>query len=171
MKLSNRFVFLTTLVCIAAATRLMPHYPNFTAIGALALFGGANFTKKWEAFVVPFIAMFVTDIIIGFHPGMYAVYASFALIVAVGFFVRSRKTVSTVALASVFASVSFFVITNFAYWASGVFYPRTSAGLAQCFLAAVPFFHYNMLGDLFFSAALFGTYELAQVKFPVLVKA
>lgn len=170
MKYSNRFVFLTTLVFIAALTRLVPHYPNFTAIGALALFGGTYFTKKWEAFAVPFAAMLFTDVIIGFHPGMYAVYASFALIVAVGFFVREHKSVTTVALASVFASVSFFVITNFAYWTSGVLYPRTSAGLAECFLAAVPFFHYNMLGDLFFTAALFGTYELVRVKLPVLVK-
>lgn len=168
---NSRFVFLSAVVISAAFTRLIPHYPNFTAIGALALFGGAYFENRKEAFLVPFAAMLLTDFIIGFHPGMYAVYAAFALIVAIGFTLSKKRTVTGVALASVSASVSFFVITNFAVWITGTLYAKNAAGLAACFAAAVPFFSYTALGDIFFAALLFGTYELVQIKIPSLVKA
>jgi hypothetical protein len=44
------------------------------------------------------------------------------------------------------------------------------AGLIACYVAAIPFFHYTLLGDLFFVGALFGLFELAKMKFPQLAK-
>jgi hypothetical protein len=49
-------------------------------------------------------------------------------------------------------------------------YPKTGAGLAECFLAAIPFFHYTLLGDLFYVGVLFGAFELAKFKFPRLAE-
>lgn len=168
--LTPRFLVLAGLILAAAFTRLIPHPPNFTAIGAMALFGGAYFSKKSFAYAVPLIAMFLSDIIIGFHPGMYAVYLSFILIVMIGISLSNKKKIGNIFLASVSASVLFFVITNFALWLTGVLYPKTAAGLAACFTAAIPFFHYTLLGDLFFVGILFGAFELVKVKFPQLEK-
>jgi len=168
--LTPRFLVLAGMILIAAFTRLIPHPPNFTAIGAMALFGGAYFSRKSLAFAVPLTAMFLSDIVIGFHPGMYAVYLSFILIVMIGMTLREKKKVINIFLASVSASVLFFIITNFALWVTGNLYPKTAVGLAACFTAAIPFFHYTLLGDLFFVGVLFGAFELAKIKFPQLEK-
>jgi hypothetical protein len=170
-QLTNRFYTVSGLILLAALTRLMPHYPNFTAVGAIALFGGATFTRKWEAWLVPFAAMFITDLIIGLHGTMIGVYAAFALVVLIGMQIRKKLSVLPLFLASVSASVVFFVITNFAMWSLGTLYPHTPAGLAQCFAMAVPFFHSTLLGDLFFTAALFGAYAALKAKQPKLIEA
>ena len=80
-------------ILAAAATRLIPHWPNFTSIGAMALFGGATFQHRRVAFLVPFAAMLLTDSILGFHSGIAFVYLAFALIVLLGFALQ-RKTLS-----------------------------------------------------------------------------
>lgn len=167
-KLTPRFLVLTGMILFVAFTRLIPHPPNFTAVGAIALFGGAYFSKKSFAFAVPVIAMFLTDLIIGLHPGMYAVYISFILIVMIGIQLKDRIKLGNVLLASVCASVLFFVITNFAQWLSFPLYSKSIAGLVECYVAAIPFFGYTILGDLFFVGVMFGSYELAKAKFPQL---
>ena len=169
--LNKRNLVLLTIVVVAAFTRLMPHWPNFTAIGAVALFGGAYFDKKYLSFVVPFAALFVTDLIIGFHSTMWAVYLSFALIVVIGFNLREQRKILSVGVSAVTASVLFFLITNFAVWLSSPMYPPTIAGLIESYVLAIPFFHYTLLGDLFYVGVIFGIYELAKLKFPSLVKA
>jgi hypothetical protein len=168
-KLFNPQFFVIGLMILAAAfSRLIPHPPNFTAVAAMALFGGAYLSSRTAAFALPIAAMFLSDLIIGFHPGMYAVYISFILIVAMGMSLRNNKKIGNIFLASVSASVTFFIITNFALWLTGTLYPKTGAGLAACFTAAVPFFHYTFLGDIFFVGVMFGSFELFRMKFPKL---
>jgi hypothetical protein len=166
--ISPRFLVLCAMITAAAFTRLIPHLPNFTAIGAMALFGGAYFTNKKLAFAVPLIAMFLTDLILGFHSTIVAVYLAFALMVVIGMTIIRKKKVSNIILASVVASVLFFIITNFAFWITGVLYPVTFAGLAECYIAALPFFGYNLLGNLFYAGVMFGLFELVKMKFPQL---
>lgn len=169
-KLSTRFWVVTLMVVAAAFIRLVPHPPNFTPIAAMALFGGAYFTRKWAAFVIPLAALFVTDMIIGFHGFMIAVYISFALVVVIGMLALKKVKVKNVLLASVSASVLFFVITNFAVWIGSPFYPQTALGLIESYTLAIPFFWNTLLGDLLFTAAIFGAYELLRVKVPVLAE-
>ncbi len=166
-----RFVVLTLIILGAAFTRLIPHYPNFTAVGAVALFGGAYFTKKWLAFVVPLAALFLTDLIIGFYSQMWVVYLSFILIVVIGMSLQGAKKPGKVILASVSASVSFFVITNFAMWYGSSLYPQNFTGIMESYTAAIPFFSYTLLGDLFYVGIMFGVFEIAKVKFPQLAEA
>ena len=167
-KLTPKFWILTLMVFAAAFVRLIPHPPNFAPIAAIALFGGAYFNKRWAAFLVPTAAMFITDLILGFHATMWAVYLSFCLIVVVGMLMIKQKKVGNIFLASMTASVTFFIITNFGVWLSTPYYEKTGTGLAVCFTAAVPFFHQTLLSDLFFVGVLFGSYHLAKIKFPVL---
>ena len=170
-KITPKFWILTLMVFAAAFVRLIPHPPNFAPIAAMALFGGAYFTKKWGAFLVPLAAMFVTDLFLGFHPTMWAVYLSFALIVILGMLMLKQKKVGTIFFASVTSSVVFFVISNFGVWLSTPYYAKTGDGLIACFTIAIPFFHQTLLGDLFFVTIMFGLYELAKTKFPVLAQS
>ena len=169
-KIKPGFLILTGMIFIAAFVRLIPHPPYFVPVAAIALFGGAYFTKRLVAFLIPLAAMLITDLILGFHSTMWAVYLSFVIIVGIGMLMIKQKKVSNIFLASVSASVLFFVVTNFAVWVSGIYYPKDLSGLAASYTAAIPFFHYTLLGDLFFVALMFGSYELAKAKYPQLVK-
>jgi hypothetical protein len=166
--ISPGFIVITLMVVAAAFVRLIPHPPNFAPIAAMALFGGAYFTKRWIAFLIPLAALFLTDLFLGFHATMWAVYLSFALIVVLGMVMIKQKKIGNIFFASVTASVTFFIITNFGVWITTPYYEKTGAGLAACYTAAVPFFHQTLLGDLFFVGIMFGLYELVKVKFPQL---
>ena len=168
--LPPKFLVIAGMILAAAALRLLPHYPNFTPVAAMALLGGAYFSNKKTAFIVPFIAMFLSDAIIGFHSTMWAVYLSFAIMVVIGFQLREKKKVSNIFAASVSSSVLFFVITNFAVWMSGTMYPLNAAGLFESYVAAIPFFGYTLAGDLFYVGIFFGAFEFAKTKLPVLAE-
>jgi hypothetical protein len=170
-KITPRFWILSLAVLIAAFVRLIPHPPNFAPIAAMALFSGAYFNKKSVTFAVPLAAMFLTDAIIGFHSSMWIVYLSFALIVLIGMFMLKKIIIKNVVLASVTASISFYLITNFGVWAFGTMYPKNIAGLIECYIAAIPFIQNTLLGDLFYSGIMFGIFEFAKSKLPVLFQA
>lgn len=158
------------LILLAAATRFLPHPANFTAIGAMALFGTARLQDKRLAFVLPIAAMLLSDLFIpfGYNP---SVYLSFVLIALLGSSLRNTKNVLPIAGASIASSLIFYIITNFAVWMgdNGVMYSRSIDGLWMSYTAAIPFFWNGLAGDLFFTGVLFGSYELVR-KF-ALVKA
>jgi len=169
-KINPNFWVLTLMVFIAAFVRLLPHPPNFAPIAAMALFGGAYFSKKTFAFIIPLAAMFLTDMIIGIYSYAWIVYLSFAVIVVLGIVMLKKVSVKNLIFASVTASVSFFAITNFGVWALGTLYPKTPAGLMASYTAAIPFFQNSLIGDLFFAGVMFGVYELVKHKVPALAK-
>lgn len=171
LRFSPRFLLIAGLIVAAALIRLVPHPPNFAPITAMALFGGAYFNKKSFAFLVPLISLFITDMLLGFHNTMWAVYISFVLIVVMGIYLLKQKSVIKVIITSVSASVLFFIVTNFAFWATDTLYPTTLAGLAACYTAAIPFFQNTIIGDLFFTGVIFGLFELAKSKYPEMVRA
>ncbi len=170
-KLTPRFWVLTLMVFGAAFFRLIPHPPNFAPIAAMALFGGAYYNRKTFAFIIPLAAMFLTDTLIGIYPFAWVVYLSFAVIVALGIFMLKKISIRNLVIASLTASVSFFIITNFGVWMLGTLYPKTPAGLMESYAAAIPFFQNSLIGDLLFVGIMFGVYELIQHKVPALQKA
>jgi uncharacterized membrane protein len=141
--------------------RLVPHLPNFTPIAAIALFGGTYLNKKY-AFIVPLVAMFISDIFLGFHSTMIYVYGSFLLTGVIGLWLKNHKNAKNVVGAALFSSVLFFLITNFGVWATG-WYPKTLSGLMQSYVMGIPFFRNTILGDLCYTGVFFGAYELAQL--------
>ena len=117
------------LIALAAASRLLPHPPDFTPLAALALFGGAYFSDRRLAFAVPLVALLLTDLLLGLHDTMPFVYLGFVATVLIGFALRGRVRVLPVAAAAVLSSVLFFAITNFGVWMVGNLYPHDAAGL------------------------------------------
>ncbi|QQG40792.1 MAG: hypothetical protein HYV37_00510 [Candidatus Levyibacteriota bacterium] len=146
------------IIGIAVALRLVPHPANFAPIGAMALFGGAYLNKKY-ALAVPLLAMLVSDFFIGFHNTMGFVYASFLLIGILGLWLRRHKNVRNVIGAAFVSSILFFLITNFGVWLVSNIYPKTAAGLIECYVVAIPFFRNTLLGDLFYVGLFFFGYE------------
>ena len=165
-RMNARILALLAAILTAAALRLIPHPPNFTPIGAMALFSGAYLGRKGLAFVAPLAAMLLSDAILGFHSGMPFVYASVALIVLIGSLVASRITAMTVVGAALASSVLFFIVTNFGTWLVSGMYPLTGGGLAACYVAAIPFFQNTAVGDLFYCAVLFGGFALLERAVP-----
>jgi hypothetical protein len=159
-----RFCFLAGMMLLAAS-RLIPHPPNFSPIATLALFGGAKFADKRLAFFVPLAAMFLSDLVLGLHSLIPIVYGSFALIVCLGFWLRRRQSVWAIGGAAIVGALLFFVLTNFGVWAMGQMYPKTPAGLVDCYVAAIPFFQNTLLSDLFYAALLFGGLAIAENRF------
>lgn len=161
----QRFATLTVIVLVAALSRILPHPDNVTPIAAIALFAGAQFERKALALSVPLLAMLLSDIIIGFYPQMWLTYVAFALTVWMGFFLRGRHTFAAVAAGTLASAVVFFLITNFAPLALPGMYPATMEGILQSYSAGVPFFRNSLIGDIFYSALLFGGFALAEYKF------
>lgn len=162
---------LTVLIAIVLGTalwRLLPHPPNLASVSAVALFGGAYFSDRRLAFLVPLSALFLSDLVLGFYSHMEVVYASFALIVCIGLWLQTRRTPARIAAAALASSSLFFLTTNFGVWAFSSLYPKTLAGLAACYVAALPFFQNTLAGDLFFTALLFGGFALLEKRFAAL---
>lgn len=150
-----------TLIVIAILARLGPHLPNFTPIGAVALFSGVYLIGRWS-WLVPLVVMLATDMVIGWYdlPIMASVYLSLGTIGLIGYAIRQHRQPLIIGLASLVGSVLFFVVTNAAVWAWGHLYPLTLTGLAASYVNALPFFRNTLLGDLGYTAVLFGGYAL-----------
>jgi hypothetical protein len=168
--IQTRTIVIIGIVAIAALFRFLPTPPNVAPVAAMALFGGALFADKRLALLLPLAVMFITDLFLGLHSTLWAVYLSFAAIAGIGILVGKNRNVASITAGAISGSVLFFVITNFAVWlmGSGMFYPKTIEGLMMCYTAAIPFFHNTLVGDLFFTGALFGSYELLRRYVPSL---
>ena len=147
LTLSKKEKVLFSFVLIAALTRLVPHPPNFAPITAMSLFAGAYFTRKQLAFIVPLLAMLISDLFLGFYTISIFVYLSFAVITWMGQ-QKNRVTPRLVLL----GSVLFFLISNLGVWL--LYYPKTIDGLVTCFTLAIPFFATSLLGDIFYSVIM-----------------
>lgn len=149
------------LILLAAASRLLPHPPNFAPVAAIGLFAGAAFDRR-AAWLVPFAALLLSDLVLGFyHPvSMFWNYAGFAACLLLGSALLGRtRNFARFAGATLASSVAFFALSNFGMWASG-YYPRTLAGLVECYVAALPFFRNTLLSDVLYASALFGGWAL-----------
>ncbi len=179
-KITLHFSVVAGMILLAAFSRCIPHMLNFSPLGAIALFGAAHFQKKWQAFLIPVTATWLSDLFINnviyarYYPsftwldgGFYWQYISYLTIVLAGFIILKKVNVKTVLAGALASTTIFFIITNFSCW-PGSHYPQTAGGLVQCYAAGVPFLKGTLLGDLFYSCVLFGGFALVQKKFPVL---
>lgn len=159
------------MILLAAVTRIIPHAPNWTAVTAMAIFAGALFENRWLAALIPVIALALTDLILQSTGGVVFVYLPFVLItLGSPLYLQgdfnlhverpSGKSWSKLAAGSVVASLFFFVVSNFGVWLESGMYLRTPQGLMTCYMMALPFLANQVVGDLFFSALMFGVFYL-----------
>lgn len=148
----KEMVLALSLILLAVASRLLPHPPNFAPITGIALFASTRFQSKILALMVPFIAMVVTDWVLGFSAITLFVYLAFAVI-----FFQAAATKKIHLGTLIISSLLFFVITNLGVWY--LYYPHSWEGLSSCFLLALPFYTNTLLGDLFYTGVLFGSFS------------
>ncbi len=160
---------LLALIFLAAVSRLLPHWPNFGPVGAMALFGAAAFARKWMAWVVPFAALYLSDVLLNnllysqYYEGLYVgfngwVYLGFALTIVLGFGLLRGKECSWLRIggATLGGTVLFFIVTNFGVWLGSAMYPPTTTGLLAAYAAGLPFVLNSVAGNVLFAGLLFG---------------
>ncbi len=133
---------------------------NVTPITALALYGGACIRDARVAVLLPFLALFISDALIGFYEGMWVVYGSFVLIVFIGRLLIKQVRFLPVLIGTLTGSMFFFLVTNFAFFYPPHMYPHSFDGIVQSYIAALPFYRNAIAGDLVFSALFFGAHVL-----------
>jgi len=169
---------------LLVTSAIMTPLINFTPIGAMALFGGCYFKGKWKSFFIPLFTLWLTDLLLNyfvyyhywrwFYDGFLWTYAAFALMVVIGMFIK-KVSIKNVILASVIATLAHWIITDFGVWighgldiTTGLAYTSDLAGFIKCLYLALPYEKYMLIGNFVFSGAMFGIFEWAQRKYPVL---
>lgn len=145
------------------------NYPlGFAPVAASLLFFGARMDRKrlW----IPLALLIGSDLYLtlGYYgyeltPDHFVTWAWYAAILGLGTLLKENSKPLRLLGASLSASISFFVVSNFAVWLVWNMYPKTWEGLVQCYVAAIPFFRNGMLGDLVFTALFFGIPSVVQV--------
>jgi len=159
-----KLLLIALIIFLVSLTRILPHPPNFTPILALAIFGGAFLTNKRTALCIPVIAMFLSDLIIGFHSQIYAVYLCIIVLSLLGNMIEKRNILN-LGIVGISGSLLFFIVTNFSVWLTDGLYPLNVTGLMQCYIMAIPFFHNTLISTIIFLAILFTGYSLIEKRF------
>ena len=147
--MNKKFAFVVALLAIGLISRFIPHYPNFTAIGAMAIMGGAVLKNPLESILLPLGALFVSDLIINnviyagdgftfFYASAAFVYGAVLLSTLISRFAQKLNVKNYLGLA-VITSIIFFFATNMGTWATGTMYPKTAAGLIAALVAGIPY--------------------------------
>ncbi len=161
--LKTEIAVAAALIVIVLLSRFSSHLWNLTAVGGVALFAGSYFSKKNLAVGTVFLGLFISDLVLGFHNQMFAVYLSYAVIVGLGYFLHQNPSRLRIVGLAITGSVLFYIITNFAVWYSGLMYPVTAAGLLQSYMMGVPFFRAAVVADV---VSAFLIFEMAAVLLP-----
>jgi hypothetical protein len=153
------------LIAILAFSRLIPHPPNFTPLLGMAVFAGAMLDKKLLAFMVPLLAMFLSDLVLGFHSSISIIYFAIMLNVAIGFLLVSKFTYLKGLVALFSGAFIFFIVTNFAVWLGSSMYSQDINGLISCYIMALPFFQNTLLSTVMYGLGAFYLFDLFENKF------
>jgi hypothetical protein len=135
------------MVILGTRARLVPHPWDFTPMMAIGLFAGSHAREASSRVLPTLLALVRGDAVLGFYPGFWYVYAAALIPVLLGSLIRDRRGASVIVAAAVASSLLFFLITNSMFWASGQMYPHTIGGLSACYLAGIPFYQNQLLGD------------------------
>ena len=152
IKMIITFLFISGILALG---RLIPHPPNFTPILATAIYTPYIINDKWIAMLIPLSAMFIADIIIGFHPYMLWVYGAIGISTLLSYWsMRFNKKYMQLTVMTLVSSILFFIITNFAVWVIWDYYPKTIDGLLLCYSMAIPFFQNTIYGTIIYTSLI-----------------
>jgi len=148
-------------ILFALVFRFVPHPMAFTPVGAALLFFGARRSRRelW----IPVALLAASDVALTTmfyrYPlswDHFVTWAFYAAMLWLGTTLKQNAGAFRILGSAVAGSVTFFVVSNFAVWAAWDMYPRSAAGLMTCYEAGIPFFRHAVVGDMLFTAAMFG---------------
>lgn len=161
---ASRFAFVFILLIVGLLTRFIPHWPNLTAVGAVALLGAAHLKPKWIAPAITLGILFLSDLVLGYYNGFGLVYAAFLIMSFQGLFMKANSRKSLL-IHSVSGSILFFLITNFGVWSGSGLYTKDFIGLLSCYAAGLPFLVNFILGTVLFGLGIQWLIRLAEERF------
>lgn len=174
------FTLILGMLILTSLSRLLPHPWNFSPLGAMAIFGGATIGHRFLNVLIPLFLVWFSDLMVNnilyksyfndfvwIYDGFYWQYGSYLIISFLAYYAIKSLKFYRIILYSIFSSLLFYLISNFGVWASGGLYSPDFQGLISCYVAGLPFFKGNLLGDLVYTSVLFGVYYLAGRKISV----
>jgi len=137
-----------------AASRFVPHPPNFTSLIALSFYVPALLGLRYLPILI--LSFIITDLFIGFHEVAFFTWGS---VVLIGLFSKYfAKSILSRVSGALIGSCVFFLVTNFGIWSLGS-YGYNFEGFILCYTLAIPFFAYNAISTLIFSGIIEGVYR------------
>ncbi len=142
----NYFKISLGIFMVLAASRFVPHPPNFTSLIALSFYIPVFLGLRYLPALI--ISFAITDFFIGYHGLTHWTWGSVFLIGIISQYFNINKFYRL--FGASFSVLIFFFITNFGVWVGGS-YGYTVEGLINCYLLAIPFLGNNLLATFIFS--------------------
>ena len=175
--MKKNLLLIVLFIAIIFLGRALPHPYNFTPLIAVTLLSSYSLSNKFLAITIPLVGFWLSDLFMNnyiyagyytdfsfFNAGMLWTYGAIVLVALMGSSFLNKISSAKVILASLSGSTIFYIISNFGVWILSPMYAKTLIGLVQCYSLALPFYGTSLLGDLVYSAILFGAYQLAYSK-------
>jgi len=143
--------WICAVIVLLALSRFIPHPPNFTPIGAMAILSGGLFKSVRMGLIMPLTAMLLSDLVLGLHSTMLFVYVSITIIILSCHYLLHTLNLLSLSFAVVFTTAVFFLITNFGAWLSHDIYPHNAQGLWLAYIAGLPFLLNSLLANIVFT--------------------
>ncbi len=161
----NYLKITTGIFLILAASRFVPHPPNFTSLIALSFYIPAILGIRFLPAVL--LCFGITDIIIGFHGTILFTWGSviFIGLISTKFLKNFLHRIS----GALVGALIFYIVTNFGVWSLGS-YGYTLGGFVTCYILALPFFGYTVISTLLFSLLIESVYKFYLLKIKVVNK-
>ncbi len=158
------------MLVLCVLTRLIPHPPNFTPVGAMSVFAGRTLPRGLAALLMMALLL-VSDGLLAWYKG-YAwlstdtlcVYVAYLAQIQLGYSTRSFKAGALTG--ATLGAFVFFFASNFGVWAFSGMYARTGAGLVDCFVAALPFFPATLISNVLGALVLNAIYRFSAAHVP-----
>jgi len=187
IKFNPRTEVLLIFISIIATVRVIFNFnhdisplANFSPIGAMALFGGAYFNRKWKAFAFPLVMLFISDFILhqtvfkayssGFlYSGWYWVYGAFVLMTTTGRWLLKTVTVNRFLVSVLVCVFIHWIVTDLGVSIGSKKYTLDLSGFMACLINAIPYELRFLSGTLAYGIILFGLFEWMKRRYPVLI--
>ncbi len=188
MKINGRLIIFTlVLVALAAACKYFfgpdLDWSGFSPVIAIALFSGFIIKQRDMSFLLPLLALFISDVVIdilytnglfpyaGFYSGQWKNYLILMSATLVGWALKGRNYPSLL-LGAVGAPTVFFLLSNFAVWmGEHVVYTKDFSGLMKCYANGLPFYRNALIATVAFLPVILLGYNFLTRKRAVLTLA
>ena len=132
-----------------AASRFIPHPPNFTSLIALSFYVPALLGRRFIPSLI--FSFLLTDLVIGFHNTLFFTWGSVLLIGIISNIFK--KNLGLRLIGAIVGVLIFFIFSNFGVWCTGL-YGYNFEGLIICYSLALPFLGNTFVSTIIFSALI-----------------